>query len=59
MILKWLFRFLDDLLLLAGCICILVGLSMWNLVITWIVGGMMLIGFGVLIGKVKAKNDHQ
>lgn len=47
---------LDDLLLLAGCICILYGLSLWNTVITWIAGGLMLVGFGILTGKVKAKN---
>jgi hypothetical protein len=47
-------RFLDDILLVAGCIAILVGLAQWNLVITWVVGGLMLIGWGVLIGKVKS-----
>jgi len=47
-------RFLDDILLITGCIAILVGLTQWNLVITWIVGGLMLIGWGVLIGKVKS-----
>jgi len=47
-------KFLDDLLLVAGCICILVGLAQWNLVVTWVVAGLMLIGWGVLIGKVKS-----
>lgn len=47
-------RFLDDILLFTGCIAILVGLAQWNLVITWVVGGLMLIGWGVLIGKVKS-----
>ena len=49
-------RFIDDILLVAGCIAILVGLAQWNLVITWVAGGLMLIGWGVLIGKVKS-ND--
>jgi hypothetical protein len=49
-------RFVDDLLLLAGCLCVLRGLALWNVVITWIVAGAMLIVFGVLIGKAKA--DH-
>lgn len=41
----------DDLLLLAGCVCILYGLSMWNIVVTWIVAGVMLIGMAVIVGK--------
>jgi hypothetical protein len=56
---RWLLRYLDDILLLAGCGCILYGLSLWNIVITWIVAGLMLVGFGVLIGKVRADHaDH-
>jgi cytosine/uracil/thiamine/allantoin permease len=47
-------EFLDDLLLLAGCICILYGLSLWSVILTWIVGGLMLIGWSLLIGKVSA-----
>jgi hypothetical protein len=49
-------RYADDILLLAGCVCILRGLSMWNIVVTWIVCGIMLIALAVLIGKVKGKN---
>lgn len=56
---RWLRKFIDDLLLLAGCACILIGLSLWNPVITWIAAGVMLIGFGVLIGKAKANHDTQ
>lgn len=55
-ILKVLISLADDLLLLAGCGCILYGLSLWNIVITWIAGGLMLIGLAVMIGKAKAKN---
>jgi len=51
---KLLLNYLDDLLLLAGCACILYGLAQWNAVITWIIGGGMLVGMGVMIGKVKA-----
>lgn len=54
---KRLASYADDLLLLAGCICILVGLAQWSAVVTWIIGGMMLIGFGVMIGKIKGKHD--
>ena len=46
---------MDDILLAAGCGCILYGLSLWNPVVTWITAGLMLIGFGALIGKVKGK----
>ena len=52
---KFLNRYADDVLLLAGCVCILYGIAQWNIPVTWISGGVMLIGWGVLIGKVKAK----
>ncbi len=48
---KFLRNYLDDLLLMVGCICILYGLSGWSPVITWVVAGGMLIGFGVMVGK--------
>lgn len=48
-------KYIDDLLLVAGCVCILVGLAQWSPAATWIAGGVMLIIFGVMIGKVKAK----
>jgi hypothetical protein len=51
---KFLLNYLDDMLLLAGCGCILYGLALWSIVITWIVAGLMLIGLGVLVGKVKS-----
>lgn len=47
---------LDDLLLLAGCGCILYGLSMWSAIITWIAAGIMLIGLAVLVGIRKGRN---
>ena len=53
---KKLFVYLDDLLLLAGCACILIGLAMWNIIVTWIAAGVMLIGFGVMVAKDKAKH---
>ncbi|MEN6522354.1 MAG: hypothetical protein ABFD14_01385 [Anaerolineaceae bacterium] len=43
-------KYMDDLLLVLGCAVILYGLYQWNIVVTWVVGGVMLIGFGVLIG---------
>lgn len=53
-------RYLDDILLVAGCACILYGLSQWNVIVTWIMAGIMLIVFSVLIAmndaKEKAKN---
>ena len=50
---KLIVSLLDDILLLAGCGCILYGLSLWNAVITWIAGGLMLIGLAVLVGMRK------
>ncbi len=49
-------KFFDDLLMVGGCSCVLVGLSKWNVTVTWIIGGLMLIGFGLLVGKVRSKN---
>lgn len=48
-----LINYLDDGLLLAGCACILYGLSLWSIVITWVTAGLMLIGFAVIVGKVR------
>jgi hypothetical protein len=56
---RFLTRYVDDLLLWAGCVCVLYGLSLWSLIITWIVAGLMLIGLGVLIGKVKGRHAPQ
>ena len=50
-----LIKYFTDLLLVAGCACILYGLALWNIVITWIVAGGMLIGFGVMIAVMRAK----
>lgn len=47
-------RYADDLLVLLGCVCILIGLAMISIVITWIAAGVMLILFGLAIGKAKA-----
>ena len=44
-------EYLDDALVLAGCGCVLFGLSLWSTVLTWVVAGAMLIGIGVLVGK--------
>jgi len=54
---KKLLNYFDDLLLLAGCGCALVGISKWSIPATWIAGGMMLIGMAILIGKMKGKHD--
>jgi hypothetical protein len=53
---KFLRNYLEDLFLLAGCGCILVGLALWSPIATWIIAGLMLIGFGVLIGLEKSKH---
>jgi hypothetical protein len=43
-------RYLDDLLILVGCLLILVGVYQVLPVATWFVAGVMLIIFGVLFG---------
>ncbi len=48
--------YLDDILFFLGCLCILRGLSIWSVVVTWIIAGVMLIVFGVMIAKDMAKN---
>jgi hypothetical protein len=51
-------NFLDDFLLLAGCLCVLIGVSQVSVVATWILGGLMLIGWGVLIGFLQNKTGR-
>lgn len=51
---RFLANYLEDILLIAGCLCVLYGLSLLNAAVTWIVAGLMLAGFGVLVGKAKA-----
>jgi len=55
-ILRSLALFIDDILLLAGCGCILYGLSLWSAIATWLMAGAMLIGYGLLVGKEMAKH---
>jgi len=50
---RFLLKWLEDILLLAGCGCILYGLSLWNAIVTWIAAGLMLIGLAILFGKAK------
>ena len=45
---------LDDVLVLAGCGLILVGTYLVCPPATWFVGGGMLIGMGVLVGRADA-----
>lgn len=52
---KLLIKYLDDLLVLVGGMIVLYGLAQINPIITWLVGGLMLIGLGLLVGKAKAK----
>ncbi len=53
---RFLSQYLDDILLLAGCACILYGLSIWSAAVTWITGGAMLVGLAYLVGRVKARD---
>lgn len=53
---RWILLLLDDVLLVAGCGCVLYGLSLWSAIVTWIAAGLMLIGLAVLVGMRKARN---
>lgn len=46
----------DDLLLIAGCVCIVLGVGMLSIPAALIVAGIALIAFGFLVGK-KMAND--
>ena len=52
---KRLREFSAEIIVLFGCACVLYGLSMWNVIAAWIVGGLMAISFGVLIAMNEAK----
>jgi len=43
----------DDALILFGCLCLLYGLAQIHPVFAWLAGGLMLIIFGILLGKAK------
>jgi hypothetical protein len=49
-------RNLDDILLIAGCICIVTGVALWSIPAALIVAGIALIALGFLVGK-KMAND--
>lgn len=55
-IMKIFIQLFDDLLLLVGGTCIIYGLALISIPAAWVFAGVFLIAFGVLIGKVKAKN---
>lgn len=46
---------LDDLLVLAGCGLVLVFVYQVWPVGTWLVGGLMLVGAGLMVGRLKSK----
>ncbi len=45
----------EDLLVVGGCISILGGVVQVSVIAALILGGVMMIGFGLMIGKVKGK----
>ena len=48
----------DDALLLVGSACIVAGVAMWSIPAALVTAGVLLIGFGLLIGK-KMANDAE
>jgi hypothetical protein len=51
-----LYRYLDDILVLSGCIAILYGVYLLNPLAVWFVGGGMLITTGVMVGMEQEKD---
>jgi len=51
-------KYLDDLLVLAGCALILIGVWTVCPVATWFAAGAMCIAGGVLLGLGGTRNDH-
>jgi hypothetical protein len=45
----------EDLLVVGGCAAILAGVVQWSVIAALVLGGAMMIGFGLMIGKVKGK----
>lgn len=50
---------LDDVFLIAGCVCIVFGVGMVSIPAALIVAGIALIGFGFLVGKKMANGIDQ
>jgi len=56
--LPMLLKFLDDILFIIGCVCILIGLSLWSAAVTWIAAGVMFICFGLLYARKTAHDSE-
>lgn len=52
-------KYLDDFLLIVGCIFIVTGVALWSIPAALIVAGAVLIGFGFLVGKKMANGIDQ
>lgn len=57
-LLPFLRKHLDDLLILPGCACIVIGIAHWSAPAAWIAAGIELICLGILAG-IGARNAHQ
>jgi len=49
-------KFLDDILILSGCILVVYGVSLIYIPAAWIAAGVLFIGFGVIFGIGNEKN---
>ena len=47
-------KWIDDLLVAAGCVLILIGTYLTVPAATWFIGGGMLIGWGILLGLLNS-----
>lgn len=50
---------LDDVLLIVGCVCIVIGVGMVSIPAALIVAGVEMIGIGFLVGKKLANGIDQ
>ncbi len=57
-VLSFLRSIFDDLLILAGCVVILIGVYQIFIPAAWILGGVMLIVFGVLLAGIGGNGDR-
>jgi hypothetical protein len=51
-------EYIDEILLLAGCGCIVYGLALWNATVAWVAAGLLMFGWAFLIGKVRSSSNE-
>lgn len=52
-------KFLDDILILIGCVLVVYGVSLIYIPAAWITAGILFVAFGVLFGIGNEKNTNK